>query len=315
MVGFALVLVVGILVADHFSKASQAQVNAEIASAEAQDYVRYAYAEPALPNPITPVESADPLLDARGGEPEPEPEPPVRTQSPLVDIVMGRPQDRPQLTADPIDTLASAGAAIRNGISQLGLDRSEPALRLDGAPPARREEPVREAAFEAAAASAPAPAVKGPELPVTRGRLLRHEVVRGDSLSKIAGKYYGDQSLWRKLQAYNAKSVGEDGMVRVGVTLLIPPKDVLLGEARLPEGAKATDASEGERVRPAPEKPASAKPAVRTYTVKPGDSLMQIAQKHLGAAKRWTEIRDLNKERLKDQDTIYVGMVLVLPPE
>ncbi len=313
MVGFALVLVVGILVADHFSKASQAQVNSEIGSGEVQDYVRYASAEPALPNPITPVESADPLLDGRGYEPEPA----VRTQSPLVDIVMGSPQERPQLAADPIDTLASAGAAIRNGISQLGLDRSEPALRLDGAPPARREEPV----FEAAAAPTPSPAPQAeePALPVTRGRLLRHEVVRGDNLSKIAGKYYGDQSLWRKLQAYNAKSVGPDGMVRVGVTLLIPPKDVLLGEARLPEGARATaapgGASAGEKAKPASEKPAPARPAVRMYTVKPGDTLLEIAQKQLGTARRWTEIRDLNKGRLDDLDTIHVGLVLALPPE
>jgi len=49
------------------------------------------------------------------------------------------------------------------------------------------------------------------------------------------------------------------------------------------------------------------------YTVKSGDTLSKLAKGHLGDAKRYMEIFDLNKDLLKDPNLIKVGQVLKLP--
>lgn len=55
---------------------------------------------------------------------------------------------------------------------------------------------------------------------------------------------------------------------------------------------------------------ASATPAVKTYTVKAGDSLWRIAAQQLGNGARYKEIKTLNG--LKN-NTIHAGQVLKLP--
>ena len=54
-------------------------------------------------------------------------------------------------------------------------------------------------------------------------------------------------------------------------------------------------------------------PAAKTYTVKAGDTLSQIAKDHLGSAGSYMKIFDLNKDQLTDPDKIKPGQVLRLP--
>ena len=51
----------------------------------------------------------------------------------------------------------------------------------------------------------------------------------------------------------------------------------------------------------------------RTYTVVAGDSLSKIAKKVYGDAKRWKEIFEANKDKIKNPDLIYPGQVLKIP--
>jgi nucleoid-associated protein YgaU len=51
------------------------------------------------------------------------------------------------------------------------------------------------------------------------------------------------------------------------------------------------------------------------YTVQAGDTLSKLAKAHLGDAKRYMEIFNLNKSILKDPDMIKVGQKLQLPPK
>jgi LysM repeat protein len=63
-------------------------------------------------------------------------------------------------------------------------------------------------------------------------------------------------------------------------------------------------------------KPSTSRPAAETpstYTVKKGDCLWNIAKQHLGSGARYTEIYNLNKDILKNPNTIYPGQVLKLP--
>ena len=58
---------------------------------------------------------------------------------------------------------------------------------------------------------------------------------------------------------------------------------------------------------------ASAAGAGKTYTVKAGDTLSQIAKDHLGSAGVYMKIFELNKDQLTDPDKIKPGQVLRLP--
>jgi nucleoid-associated protein YgaU len=58
---------------------------------------------------------------------------------------------------------------------------------------------------------------------------------------------------------------------------------------------------------------AKAPAAAKTYTVKSGDTLSQIAKEHLGSAGAYMKIFELNKDQLTDPDKIKPGQVLRLP--
>jgi LysM repeat protein len=65
--------------------------------------------------------------------------------------------------------------------------------------------------------------------------------------------------------------------------------------------------------KPAPPPVAAAPATAKTYTVKAGDTLSQIAKEHLGSAGAYMKIFELNKDQLSDPDKIKPGQVLRLP--
>lgn len=62
-----------------------------------------------------------------------------------------------------------------------------------------------------------------------------------------------------------------------------------------------------------PDRETTSAPAPKTYTVKSGDCLWNIAKKQLGNGSRYNEIYNLNKDKIKNPNLIYAGQVLVLP--
>ena len=62
-----------------------------------------------------------------------------------------------------------------------------------------------------------------------------------------------------------------------------------------------------------PKSTAAAATAGKTYTVKAGDTLSQIAKDQLGSAGAYMKIFELNKDVLTDPDKIKPGQVLRLP--
>jgi nucleoid-associated protein YgaU len=54
--------------------------------------------------------------------------------------------------------------------------------------------------------------------------------------------------------------------------------------------------------------------STRTYTVKSGDTLSDIAQSEMGDAKRWPELYEANKDAVgKNPDMIHPGLELRIP--
>jgi nucleoid-associated protein YgaU len=51
----------------------------------------------------------------------------------------------------------------------------------------------------------------------------------------------------------------------------------------------------------------------RTYVVKPGDTLSEIAEREYGDAGQWRRIYDANRDTIEDPDLIHPGDTLKLP--
>lgn len=51
----------------------------------------------------------------------------------------------------------------------------------------------------------------------------------------------------------------------------------------------------------------------KTYTVKAGDCLWNIAKKYYGNGAQYTKIYNANKDKIKNPNLIYVGQVLTIP--
>ena len=57
----------------------------------------------------------------------------------------------------------------------------------------------------------------------------------------------------------------------------------------------------------------SSAPKTRTYTVKSGDCLWNIAKKYYGNGAEYTKIYNANRDKIKNPNLIYVGQVLTIP--
>lgn len=314
IVGFSLVLLVGVLLSDHFSRARQAEV-AKVAQRDMPAPVNHAAAsaDPLLPlnealsrppatAPQTVAQAAPettPLPVVSISEPKPDPEP--------ASVIELAPTTIAQQTPSGPSPSGSAPSALERAIADAGfitvqkgngivdiIRPGDPAVAIDRTP-------------------VPQVSIIPPELfppaktnLATNEPIKTHAVKQGETLFEIAGRYYGTGHMWRQLAKFNGITE-KDGAVRAGMKLQIPAKDVLAGRTTQPD----------VQPRPAPgpkRQPAVAKPEVRlaTYTVRKGETLGDISRKVLGTSKRWKEIADFN--RIDDEDTILAGTVLKLPP-
>ncbi len=173
----------------------------------------------------------------------------------------------------------------------------------------------------------PEQAIAG-DLPFTDKKAMPYQVKENDSLYRIAKASYGDGTLWQELGEYNKGKVGTNNALRAGATIVIPPKDVLLGKARLrPEGSlsiKETRIAKDIPKREPTIKDPTTKPPTKDiaskdappkhmmYTVRKGDHLSTIAQRLLGSSRRVSDILKLNPN-LDDEDSIREGMLLRVP--
>ena len=84
-------------------------------------------------------------------------------------------------------------------------------------------------------------------------------------------------------------------------------KDVM-ADIRVKPGAQASATQTQAIPQPTP-----AKASMKTYTVKSGDTLSEIAKRELGSANKYMEIFNANRDQLTDPDKIKPGQVLKIP--
>ncbi|TVQ63124.1 MAG: LysM domain-containing protein [Phycisphaerales bacterium] len=331
IIGFSLVLIVGVLVSDHLSQASRVQLDGSGSADETM--VALAPIEPVRPAP-------------RSAYANPAPAPAVERLHDRIGAAAPEPQVARTLDLRPPETVEPAIASGDPDGWRVEVPSLELALEEPVASPSRdsRSRALREntlAFLEDAQNGAtelihqggnllerfgqvPVPSALQVVQRETPNAVLRYTVQNNDTLFRIAEAHYGDGHLWRALADANEGRVGSNGAVRVGVSLVLP--DMLNGKPVLggwnSAGTQAEPPAQASAPTPVPTPaptPSTAPAAgeargARTYTVQRGDTLGRIAQRELGTVRRMREIIDLNRDRIDDADDIRVGMTLRLPP-
>lgn len=277
LAGMALILLIGILVSDHLS-VGQPEPAGELIEF-ATDTQRSLSADESVPAPSMRGfdRSAEPPRELRMPEEiTPAVEEPAEVDPQPQTPRVAQALDDP-MAQEPTDVVAEAIL---------------PAVRAITNEPTELEA-TRAATFE------PIPAARV----VPTQRETRYHTAQ-EALYNIAEKYYGDGNKWPIIQQANKDKVGPDGQVRAGVRLKIPyiddvaPAQAVM-ETRTPEPAAAA---------------ANAAPQ-RTIRVEPGQTLSEIAAKHLGSYRRWPEIIDANRDQITRPEQLRADMVLKLPAD
>ena len=276
VVGFGLVLLVGILVSDHFSTARK-QAAAEL------------------------VQVSDPVvLRDRQGEPQLlDFQPPAPPKPEASHIVMGEPNpygSTVTIDPQPLDLPPNTPTA----------NREQPVVNVSESQRASEDVQWVDIGVDANGNRVLRPVqARTPQQPVTLGTILApgeksHVVAAGDSMSSICARYYNDRSLVNALARHNGMS--DPNVLKAGQPLRIPTKQTLA-----PSVLAKNDSSVALRA-------VNTKPAApKTYTIKDGDTLMSLASKLMGSAGKWEELYEYNKDVLDDPDTMIVGTVIKVP--
>jgi nucleoid-associated protein YgaU len=114
-----------------------------------------------------------------------------------------------------------------------------------------------------------------------------YEVIKGDSLWKIAQAKYGDGNKWVEIAKEN--NLKTPGVITKGQKLSLPKLEVIKTEAK----KEVTQETE--------------------YVVKKGDNLWRICVQIYGDGFMWTKVWQMNKAVLKSPDKLEIGMKLILP--
>jgi len=162
--------------------------------------------------------------------------------------------------------------------------------------------------------------VKKPE-PVKQKRDLPkvYTVDEGDTLAEIAKKFYGSEQGNKranvaKIFEANRQLLKAIDQIYVGQKLIIPPM-----VASGPDKNSSTSFTSKifEKIKSIGSKRSSTDnnkvPQGKQYVVREGDNLWRIAEKQLGDGSRYEEISKMNANILKDEDSLVVGMLLIVP--
>jgi nucleoid-associated protein YgaU len=295
IIAVTLVLLVGVLLSDHLSGATEAEFDQPVAPAKAATPVAV------LPGAGDPL----PTIVARPAT-QPEVVPPGMDPGllPIEPVVITQ-------GAEPAPP--AGGDLIRNALdgATVAVQGTIDALRQNEAPVlagfVRVDPSTVTVVTESDAARPPVKPVAEPErllvpvvtrtaVPASEVSWKTHTVVSGDNLYRLAAKYLGDGDRWPELQKINADQLGGEETVQIGMVLRIAP------QATARTISTTTARSEPSRRDASP---------TRTYVVLKGDMLSTISQKLLGTTRRMNEIVELNG--LKDPDDVRVGQTLKIP--
>lgn len=285
LVGMGIILLIGIVVSDHLSSKSQ-QPPANFSDMGRETFNSLTNSRSySLPNSVpvaTPARTT--LLDR--ADPMPLPNEIVSPPQPSLGEQTSRyPLDPPSnthYTPQPSEPLSTP-------------DAQPP---IEPQPVRRVEDMSEEQAIALGLRSRPVPPMASalePQQPRTAG--VYHTVSNGENLYMIAQRYLGSGEFWTLIRDANPRLVRADGTIMLGSHLLIPSK---------PQAAMLQANPTANLQSPTPA-------VVREITVESGQTLSELARKHLGSAADWDELLNANKDKLSRPEQLRAGMTLRLP--
>jgi len=316
-VGLAFIIVIGILLSDHLTSTTEPP---QAMLTQAGDNVRQGVTIPGTINPpitqvVAPpvqVAPANPVPTQQELQPQGPPvgivqigpgatPPPAPEAQPQPPVVTPPVEVAPQPPAGPVVTQAPPTPQHLPGPNPL----AEVAKQFE-------EELVIAGTNEPTTLTTPnAP----PTQNVTPGpaSAMQYKAVEGDTLSKLAGRFYGanTEANRARIIAANTSLQKNPDVVVIGRTYTIPG----VSDAAPAAPAPAPLARSEEPAPTAPAQPVVSAQPEYWYTVKEGDSLRKIASHQLGDENAWAAIQELNKTVLKGEDKTLVvpKMKLRLP--
>lgn len=326
IVGFGLILFVGILVSDHFSSGQRQEAAHLLAQ-------RGGLRSDRAPISIQPLEPASSSvthrvsneLNGAGGNGAGNPSGEASGEAGRGPSGQGAGGGNPN----------GPGGSSSNGEVVLRPERRGPQVIGPGQTPTHPDgtTPGRQGAEEARGTGPTGPSA--PPVPVVDAKL--YPVKEGETLFSICAAQYGDGALWPALAEFNKSAVPNPARMRKGVTLRLPPISVLRpspARGAAPSGSPAPGApaapvnvpaapsrlespgsgSMAQNPNPAPgARPDGRAAGATNYTVQRGDRLSRIAEKTLGSQARWTEIAKLNQDVIPDPNDLTPGTVIRIP--
>ena len=295
LVGLAFIIVIGVLLSDHLTSANNPKMSSSMAGLGEQVSKSLQIPDGANPNknlsiqPPNPVLPREPVLThtetiVRGPDPIiPQIEvtaPPAPTRGPIEIVDLGR---RPSVSGLPerIPELSPADPVVT--------------------PPVVAVAPIRQLPTVAAAVA-----------PRTEKR--EHKAQAGDTVSKLAYKYYGKNTKGLRdliVKANPALQRSPDKIV-VGQLYVIPPTPSAAPQDTVAASTVSRTMMASATTQPTPRTPAAAV-SPKTYTVKIHDTIGRIATEQCHDINAARQILALNKDVLKGSDKLQVGMKLKLP--
>jgi len=299
LLGLGVILLIGIIISDQLSQVQQDPADFTGFASESQRSIDSSDANPATNYPamspgFAPTGVPAENTDIPGGFfiPDGLQQPGAQRRADA-----GNPAGTPTVTPPTAYNVQPAPAAA--------ADSAGPAvttLRI-GDEPIQPPHTLHTPVDPAATTAGNTPVAEQPRTATADSSVIRHTVAQGESLSKLAIRYYGNADYWRAIALANPGKVARDGGVNIGVTLDIPKRDNVLN-------SRTVTAYQSETARPVDIRSAA---TPNTVTVKAGDTLSELASKHLGSAGKWDELLEANKDRLDSPEELKVGMKLRIP--
>lgn len=135
-----------------------------------------------------------------------------------------------------------------------------------------------------------------------------YTVKPGETLFSIARERLGDVTRWREIFELNKERLESPDQVKADMVLMLPSRG-----ATAPAPAAAATPARSAAPAPMPAANALAGRAPLVHVLQAEETLGSVALKYLGAASRWPEIYELNKDRIADPNRVQAGTVLRLP--
>ncbi|MEA2707443.1 MAG: hypothetical protein QOF78_44 [Phycisphaerales bacterium] len=307
LVGLAFIIVIGILLSDHLTSATEPQ---QAQLAQVAGNVRNGVAVPGGAQAQPPITQVAPPANVTPHQQVMTKEELTPKQPPVEIVKIGGPAPvvndaKAQATEPPITIV---GTATSSTTHVKALDPSKNPL-------ARVAESFNEPIVPVADTGRPEPTKPLIAAAALPPGARQYKAGAGDSVSRMTARFLGADTKANRdaLIAANPTLQKNPDIVVMGRTYVIPAAPTASAAPAATPAAPATPVE--VTPAPAPAVPADVAPVKPEsfYIVKGGDTLTKIAVEQLGSAAGVPAIIDLNKETLKGKDVIRPNMKLRLP--